>query len=220
MVAFRLFCEDRCWSFITEGISSTTKCYISARFLRCHCGDRVLLQNPVVINEFFVQRTEAWFRIVIQDGLGFSDFWYRFEFAKSRGAIHFHALNFDKNKSKAIHSILNTARDMFRPILVQPYFSSEAPTDDAINSLHRQAAADYAASLPDYVSPISAEHPAGRFAVPTPGVEYPVDVHGQPILTSWVQHRPAAAGAPGYPEPTAKDLQMVTGGVATFITRK
>jgi hypothetical protein len=34
---------------------------------------RILLQNPVVINEFFVHRTEAWFRIVIQEGLGFED---------------------------------------------------------------------------------------------------------------------------------------------------
>ena len=73
---------------------------------------RILLMYPTILNEFFVQRTKAWFRIVIQEGLGFKHYWYRFEFAKSRGAIHFHSL--------LLHGSLDALREFFATVLQKP----------------------------------------------------------------------------------------------------
>ena len=53
---------------------------------------QILLQFPTLQNQFFTLRTRAWFKIVLQEGIGITDYWYRFEFAKSRGTIHFHSL--------------------------------------------------------------------------------------------------------------------------------
>lgn len=45
-----------------------------------------------VVTSWFHIRTRSWFDIVLREGLGVTDFWGRYEFAKSRGAIHFHAI--------------------------------------------------------------------------------------------------------------------------------
>ena len=37
----------------------------------------VLLQTPAVQNRYFHLRTAAWFRIVLGEGLGVDDYWYR-----------------------------------------------------------------------------------------------------------------------------------------------
>ena len=37
----------------------------------------VLLQTPAVLNRFFHIRTASWFKIVLGEGLGIDDFWYR-----------------------------------------------------------------------------------------------------------------------------------------------
>ena len=117
---------------------------------------RILLQNPVVINEFFVQRTEAWFRIVIKEGLGFEDYWYRFEFAKSRGAIHFHSFLIDKRKSEVFHSMLDTVRDLLNAVIRDPIFSVDPPTVEELSALERAAASDYLTHLPEHFADISA----------------------------------------------------------------
>ena len=173
---------------------------------------RILLQNPVVINEFFVHRTEAWFRIVIREGLGFEDYWYRFEFAKSRGAIHFHSFLIDKRKSEVFHSMLDTVRDLLNAVIRDPIFSVDPPTAQELGVLESAAAADYLAHLPEHFADISAEHPAGREATPTPGVEYARGAQGRPVLTPWVRRRLAAAGAPGFQPLSDEDrIGMVAG---------
>ena len=167
----------------------------------------------MVINEFFVQRTEAWFRIVIKEGLGFEDYWYRFEFAKSRGAIHFHSFLIDKRKSEVFHSMLDTVRDLLNAVIRDPIFSVDPPTVEELSALERAAASDYLTHLPEHFADISAEHPAGREATPTLGVEYARDAQGRPVLTPWVKRRLAAAGAPGFRPLSDEDRSDIVAGV-------
>jgi hypothetical protein len=109
---------------------------------------KILLQFPSIQNEFFVLRTEAWFKIVLKEGLGIDDYWYRFEFAKSRGTIHFHALIFSNFHSKALHSTLNNC--------------AQAAGLEELEVLEAGAAQDLFDALPAHFVPLSAEHPAGR----------------------------------------------------------
>ena len=70
---------------------------------------KVLLQNSVLINQVFVLRTKAWFGEVLGKAIGIEDYWYRFEFAKSRGAIHFHAILYKASAAVHIHALLDRA---------------------------------------------------------------------------------------------------------------
>ena len=54
---------------------------------------RCISRYTAIINQVFVFRTASWFREVLQEGLGIEDFWYRFEFAKSRYVDIFHFLD-------------------------------------------------------------------------------------------------------------------------------
>ena len=46
----------------------------------------------IVVQEFFVKRTEDWLNTVGKKVLGIEHYWVRFEFAKGRGQIHAHLL--------------------------------------------------------------------------------------------------------------------------------
>jgi hypothetical protein len=46
----------------------------------------------VVIQEFFIHRTEDYLKTVGREVLGIEYYWCRFEFAKGRGQIHAHIL--------------------------------------------------------------------------------------------------------------------------------
>ena len=46
----------------------------------------------IVIQEFFIKRTEDYLNTVGREVLGIEHYWLRFEFAKGRGQIHAHIL--------------------------------------------------------------------------------------------------------------------------------
>ena len=165
---------------------------------------------PTILNEFFVQRTNAWFRMVIQEGLGFRHYWYRFEFAKSRGAIHFHALLLDMEKSRHLHGSLDRLRDLFSAVVNFPVeFKSPGPSLDSLNALEQELVHVFAQSLPEMFAPVSALHPAGRTMEPLPGYPYPTNAFN---YSPWAKSRLAAAGAPGFlPLDPLHRVRLVTG---------
>ena len=62
-----------------------------------------------IVTTWFTMRTELWFNIVLREGLGITDYWVRYEFAKSRGAIHFHALVWAAELAPEMGAYLNAA---------------------------------------------------------------------------------------------------------------
>lgn len=68
---------------------------------------RILLTHNGLLNKIFYLRTMAFFKILLEKALGFTVTFIRFEFAKSRGAIHFHSLLYHRTASKTVHGILN-----------------------------------------------------------------------------------------------------------------
>lgn len=68
-----------------------------------------LLKNLHLCNWYFIQRTEKWFKLVLQEGLGIDDYFIRYEFAKSRGFIHFHSILYSSQFSATFHSLLDYA---------------------------------------------------------------------------------------------------------------
>lgn len=67
-----------------------------------------LLQNTHLANYYFVARTRKWIHYAMEKGIGVTDYQLRFEFAKSRGFIHFHCLLYTK-WGKLLHSLLDDA---------------------------------------------------------------------------------------------------------------
>ena len=169
---------------------------------------------PTILNEFFVQRTEAWFRIVIQEGLGFSHYWYRFEFAKSRGAIHFHSLLFDTDKSRLLHGCLDHLRQLFPDFLQGAIdFASQAPSSSDINDAEQELVHELVGVLPTVFAPMTALHPAGRTLEPLPGHDAPpTDLQGSFNWSPWAKARLAAAGAPGFPTINAETRTKLVRG--------
>ena len=67
----------------------------------------VILDTYALQNQYFVQRTAAWFHIVLEEGLGITDSWRRYEFAKERGVVHFHSLLYNSSAVKLLHACLD-----------------------------------------------------------------------------------------------------------------
>lgn len=65
-----------------------------------------IINNLNVVNEYFVKRTEKFFHFVLKEQCEITDYLIRFEFAKSRGMIHYHSILYAK-WHKEFHSILN-----------------------------------------------------------------------------------------------------------------
>jgi len=72
-----------------------------------HSVHKAIIHTPQVINHYFTLRTESWFNIVLKDVYGIDEFWYRYEFAKNRGQIHYHSLLFNMLKGKELHAWLD-----------------------------------------------------------------------------------------------------------------
>jgi hypothetical protein len=141
---------------------------------------KYLQRYTAIINHVFILRTNAWFELVLKQGVGITDYWYRFEFAKSRGAIHFHALLFKTDASKKIGNIVNQALA-------------------AANLEHLEGVeAEIARRLPDvfaeHLVPLTCMHPAGEVRS-NPGVE---------CNTQWYQTRVAVAKGEAPAEVAAK----------------
>jgi hypothetical protein len=108
----------------------------------------IINKNSVTINDFFVLRTHAWFKLVLMEAVGIDNYWYRFEFAKSRGAIHFHALVYSQLKSQQLHTLLNR-------LLILTNMEAIEETESVI-------AQEVSGFLSSQLVPITALHPAGR----------------------------------------------------------
>lgn len=133
---------------------------------------QLLQRYSTITNQVFVNRTRTWFRIVLQEGLGIEDYWYRFEFAKSRGAIHFHGLLFKRGASADLHAALDLAL--------------QAANMEQVKAKEDEAAAHIVEQLDELLVPITALHPAGRQCEA-----------GQPVCQSrWYQHRIRVAQQP------------------------
>jgi len=176
-----------------------------------HC---ILLMYPTILNEFFVQRTKAWFRIVIQEGLGFKHYWYRFEFAKSRGAIHFHSLLLDSEKSSRLHGSLDALRELFATVLQKPVgFHIPKPSVSSMDDPEQELVHLLTNALPEVFAPVSALHPSGRTMQSLPGHPYPpTNADGEYNLSTWAKNRLAAAGAPGFEPLNAQAISKLVEG--------
>ena len=100
-----------------------------------------------ILNHVFVQRTATWFHEMLQGALGIMDYWYRFEFAKSRGAIHFHALIFKPDPNNQVGAFVNRAL--------------HATNMQQLKELEDDMAGEVAAAIAQLAA-CSALHPAGR----------------------------------------------------------
>ncbi|CAH3025176.1 unnamed protein product [Porites evermanni] len=60
---------------------------------------KAVQENTHVVVSYFDLRTQAYHEKVLKPVFGFSDYWYRYEFAKSRGQIHWHQLSWRKKQA-------------------------------------------------------------------------------------------------------------------------
>ena len=63
----------------------------------------------MLVQQFFQVRLDIYIKEVWIPVFGVKHYWYRFEFAKSRGRIHFHmfAINEDKQPHRLLHAMKN-----------------------------------------------------------------------------------------------------------------
>ena len=66
-------------------------------------------ENTHVVVSYFDLRTQAYHEKVLKPVFGVSDYWYRYEFAKSRGQIHWHQLSWREDRQP--HQLLHEARE-------------------------------------------------------------------------------------------------------------
>lgn len=89
--------EDRIW--IAEGCHRNgpgAKTYRNGNVIDLTTNrkarNKAVNDYAVVVQEFFIRRTEDYLNTVGREVLGIEHYWLRFEFAKGRGQIHAHAL--------------------------------------------------------------------------------------------------------------------------------
>ena len=66
-----------------------------------------LQRNTHIVGQYFDLRTQAYFRQVMEPVFGVDKFWYRQEFAKPRGMIHWHGLCWRSDREP--HNLLHEA---------------------------------------------------------------------------------------------------------------
>ncbi|CAH3158228.1 unnamed protein product [Porites lobata] len=59
---------------------------------------KAVQENTHVVVSYFDLRTQAYHEKVLKPVFGVSDYWYRYEFAKSRGQIHWHQLSWREDR--------------------------------------------------------------------------------------------------------------------------
>ena len=70
---------------------------------------KAVQENTHVVVSYFDLRTQAYHEKVLKPVFGVSDYWYRYEFAKSRGQIHWHQLSWREDRQP--HKLLHEARE-------------------------------------------------------------------------------------------------------------
>ena len=71
---------------------------------------KAVQENTHVVVSYFDLRTQAYHEKVLKPVFGVSDYWYRYEFAKSRGQIHWHQLSWrdDRQPHQLLHEASRT----------------------------------------------------------------------------------------------------------------
>ena len=96
---------------------------------------KVLQENAHIVGHYFDLRTQSYFENVMKPVFGVTTYWYRQEFAKSRGMIHWHGLCWrnDMEPSKTLHQCLEGGFDN-----VEAAFpvSEWAETEYALTAIH------------------------------------------------------------------------------------
>ncbi|XP_068686694.1 uncharacterized protein, partial [Montipora foliosa] len=70
---------------------------------------KAIQENTHVVVSYFDLRTQSYHEKVLKAVFGVSDYWYRYEFAKSRGQIHWHQLSWREDRQP--HQLLHEARE-------------------------------------------------------------------------------------------------------------
>ena len=70
---------------------------------------KAVQENTHVVVSYFDLRTQAYHEKVLKPVFGVSDYWYRYEFAKSRGQIHWHQLSWREDRQPL--ELLHEARE-------------------------------------------------------------------------------------------------------------
>ena len=121
---------------------------------------KYLQRFTAILNQVFVLRADMWFDSVLKEALEITDFWLRYEFAKSRGIIHLHALLFKTDASLAIGQLLS---DALKAARMQPTdVNNEAAMQAELARAERKLAQTLPATIASELAPLSALHPAGR----------------------------------------------------------
>jgi hypothetical protein len=66
-----------------------------------------LQKNTHIVAQYFDLRTQSYFKNVMSPAFGVSAYWYRQEFAKSRGMVHWHGLCWRSDREP--HNLLHNA---------------------------------------------------------------------------------------------------------------
>ena len=69
---------------------------------------KAVQENTHVVVKYFDLRTHWYHEKVLKPVFGVCDYWYRYEFAKSRGQIHWHQLSWREDRQP--HQLLDEAR--------------------------------------------------------------------------------------------------------------
>ena len=99
---------------------------------------KCIQDNSHIVGKYFDMRTKCYFEEVMVPAFGVDCYWYRQEFAKSRGMIHWHGLAWRKDKEP--HELLNQC------------FQLEESEEETAEKLANWAASELG---------MSANHPAG-----------------------------------------------------------
>ncbi|KAL9956688.1 hypothetical protein ACROYT_G038207 [Oculina patagonica] len=70
---------------------------------------KAVQENTHVVVNYFDLRTQSYHKKVLKPVFGVHDYWYRYEFAKSRGQIHWHQLSWRVDRQP--HQLLHEARE-------------------------------------------------------------------------------------------------------------
>ena len=71
---------------------------------------KAIQENTHVVVSYFDLRTQSYHDLkVLKAVFGVSDYWYRYEFARSRGEIHWHQLSWREDRQP--HQLLHEARE-------------------------------------------------------------------------------------------------------------
>ena len=121
---------------------------------------KAVQENTHVVVSYFDVRTQCYHEKIVKDVFGVSDYWYRYEFAKSRGQIHWHQLSWRGDREP--HQLLHNARE------------DECTDDEYVTRLSTWAEESFA---------MSALHPAGKDGDGNPKKEFwpPPEGSAEPI---------------------------------------